>query len=247
MVAPSVQIVLETLLRHRVEALLMGGQACVVYGASEFTRVVEVAVLANAANLESLSAAMRDLRAEVIAVPPFDATMLDAGHAVHFRCHAPLVDGLRVDVMSRMRGVDEFARLWERRVTLASGIALLSLPDLVASKKTQRDKDWPMLRRLVEADYFAKSRTPTPGYIRFWLRECRTPALVSEVVTRHAQEAKLESRPAVLVAVRGGSEAAIATALREEEDAERAADLVYWAPLKSELERLRHPAKDARP
>ena len=32
-------------------------------------------------------------------------------------------------------------------------VEVLSLPDLAASKKTQRDKDWPMLRRLVEVNY----------------------------------------------------------------------------------------------
>ncbi|MFO0827120.1 MAG: hypothetical protein U0572_03135 [Phycisphaerales bacterium] len=200
--------------------------------------------MANAANLESLSAAMRELQAEVIAVPPFEVKLLEAGHAVHFRCHGPSVDGLRVDVMSRMRGVDAFPRLWERRVVLASGVAVLSLPDLVAAKKTQLDKDWPMLRRLVEADYFAKSITPTHADIRFWLRECRTPALVRELVARHAAEAKAEPRPAVQRALQGGDEAAIAGALREEEDAERAADATYWAPLKRELEELRHRVRN---
>jgi hypothetical protein len=54
--------------------------------------------------------------------------------------------------MSRMRGVDSFERLWSRRTTIEvpSGTTfdLLSLPDLVQAKKTQRDKDWPMIRRL---------------------------------------------------------------------------------------------------
>ena len=29
----------------------------------------------------------------------------------------------------------------------------MALEDLVSAKKTQRDKDWPMLRRLVDASY----------------------------------------------------------------------------------------------
>jgi hypothetical protein len=37
--------------------------------------------------------------------------------------------------------------------TAAGPIEVLSLPDLVTAKKTQRDKDWPMITRLVEADY----------------------------------------------------------------------------------------------
>ncbi|MBI2920879.1 MAG: hypothetical protein HYY18_07305 [Planctomycetes bacterium] len=39
--------VLFTLRKHRVRALLMGGQACVVYGAAEFSRDVDVAVAAS--------------------------------------------------------------------------------------------------------------------------------------------------------------------------------------------------------
>lgn len=35
---------------HRVRALLMGGQACVFYGAAEFSRDTNFAILANAAN-----------------------------------------------------------------------------------------------------------------------------------------------------------------------------------------------------
>lgn len=54
----------------------------------------------------------------------------------------------------------------------------LFLPDLVASKKTQRDKDWPMVRRLVEVSYDTGFSDPTPERIEFWLRELRTPALL---------------------------------------------------------------------
>ena len=65
---------------------------------------------------------------------------------------------MRVDVMSKMRGVDSFAKLWRRRTTIEiSGgekYDLLSLPDLVQAKKTQRDKDWPM---------FLAAETPHAG------------------------------------------------------------------------------------
>ena len=35
---------------HRVRALLMGGQACVFYGAAEFSRDTDLAIVADAAN-----------------------------------------------------------------------------------------------------------------------------------------------------------------------------------------------------
>ena len=63
--------VLSTMAQHRVQCLLMGGQACVFYGAAEFSRDSDFAILAEAENLERLGEAMDSLQAEVIAVPPF--------------------------------------------------------------------------------------------------------------------------------------------------------------------------------
>lgn len=62
---------------------------------------------------------------------------------------------MRIDVMSRMRGVAPFSDLRERRTSLevADGetIEVMSLPDLAASQETQRDKDWPKIRLLMES------------------------------------------------------------------------------------------------
>jgi hypothetical protein len=55
---------------RRVRALLMGGQACILYGAAEFSRDVDVAVLANPSNLARLRKALGELRAEAVFVPP---------------------------------------------------------------------------------------------------------------------------------------------------------------------------------
>jgi hypothetical protein len=129
---------------HGVEALLMGGQACVLYGAAEFSRDADFAILASPENLDRLSSAFAELQAEVIAVPPFDSRYLERGHAIHFRCRHPDALGLRVDVMARLRGVAPFGELWERRTTwdLSEGLQIdsLSLPDLVASKKTSETR-----------------------------------------------------------------------------------------------------------
>ena len=94
---------------RRVRALLMGGQACVFYGAAEFSRDTDFAILADAANLVRLRATLADLQAGVIAVPPFTLTYLRRGHAIHFRCQHPEARGMRVDVMAVMRGVDSFS------------------------------------------------------------------------------------------------------------------------------------------
>jgi hypothetical protein len=96
----------------------MGGQACVFYGAAEFSRDLDLLVLADAVNLPNLMQAMNSLSADVIAVPPFEEQHLLRGHAVHFRCQKKDVAGLRIDVMSTLRGVAGFEELWARRTTI---------------------------------------------------------------------------------------------------------------------------------
>lgn len=245
MIPNQIHKVLSSIQRHRVRALLMGGQACVLYGAAEFSRDADFAIIANATNLSRLKETLADLRAEVIAVPPFELKYLRKGHAVHFRCFAPGVHGLRVDVMTKMRGVDNFPKLWERRVTLkaqdGTSYHLVSLPDLVQAKKTQRDKDWPMIRRLVESDYFKNRERATRRRLQFWFRELRTPELLIEIASAHLNVCgRLATKRPLLRHASGGSESLLSAALLEEENAEREADREYWAPLKAELEELRH-------
>lgn len=229
---------------RQVRALLMGGQACVFYGAAEFSRDTDLLILADAANLARLEAALQDLQAQRIAVPPLTLDYLQRGHAVHFRCHHPEAADIRVDVMARLRGVDEFEALWTRRTTLTDTdgtvYELLSLPDLVAAKKTQRSKDWPMLQRLLEAHYLQRRAAGTPEQWRFWLHELRTPELLVEATQRWPELAKqiARQRPLLLLAQSGQLDL-LREALAAEEQTERQHDRTYWQPLKSELERLR--------
>ncbi len=229
---------------HHVQCLLMGGQACVFYGAAEFSRDTDLAILADDQNLSRLRIALDALQAELIAVPSFDPAHLHTGHSIHFRCHHPEALGMRVDVMSKMRGVDPFPELWERRTTLQTPDGticdLLSLPDLVLAKKTQRDKDWPMIRRLVEAHYFENLAAPNSDQIEFWFRELRTPDLLMDSARAwpKAAEQASQSRPLVTFAI-SGNEPDLTSALGEEEQSERLKDKDYWLPLKRELEKMR--------
>jgi len=230
---------------HRVRALLMGGQACVFYGAAEFSRDTDFAILADAANLKRLRNALAELQADPIAVPPFALKHLRRGHAIHFRCRHPEALQMRVDVMSKMRGVDAFASLWKRRTTLqipgGEQCDLLSLPDLVQAKKTQRDKDWPMIRRLLEAHYFQNQEKPRPAQVRFWFQELRTPELLVELACRKPAICLRQTKERPLLAhAPSGDLVGLEEALWAEEIAERQQDKEYWLPLKAELEKLRH-------
>jgi hypothetical protein len=179
----------------------------------------------------------------VIAVPPFDPAYLARGHAIHFRCHREDVRDMRVDVMSKMRGVAPFAELWERRTTIENSdlkISVMALPDLVQAKKTQRDKDWPMIRRLVDEHYFSKREAATERMVEFWFRELRTAELLIEAAQARQKLASTLSaiRPLLTHAINSDA-SAIESSLALEEAAERKADHDYWRPLREELQKLR--------
>lgn len=242
MTPSSIRRVLSTFRRRRLKALLMGGQACILYGGAEFSRDVDFAVAVSPDNLRRLRSALQDLDAVPIFFPPLSAAALRRGHACHFRCRRKEVAGLRIDVMTRMRDAAPFAILWRRRneVRIAGlgSVPVIALEDLVRIKKTQRDKDWLMLRRLVEADIMGRRWEADARRARYWLTEARTPALLVELARRYPALARQVStrRPAARAAL-GRSEEAVARALLAEERAERVKDRRYWAPLRRELER----------
>jgi hypothetical protein len=227
----------------------MGGQACVLYGAAEFSRDLDLALLAEPSNLDRLESALSELEAEVIAVPPMALEHLAGGLAVHFRCRRPEVAGLRIDIMTQMRGVAPFPELWARRTTFAfedETLEVMALPDLVAAKKTQRDKDWPMIRRLVDVNYLNHRDEPARERILFWLRELRNPELLVEVARAHPEvlEELAGERPLLKLATSENLASGLLNrALRDEEEAERRLDAAYWKPLREQIERLRRVAR----
>jgi hypothetical protein len=244
--------VLSTIRKHRVRALLMGGQACILYGAAEFSRDVDLAILASEKNLDRLRQALADLHAEPVYYPPLGQDALKQGHACHFRVHIPEAPGLRVDVMSTMRGCDPFEALWARRrrfkLTGLGWFSALALADLVQAKKTQRDKDWPMIRRLVEVDYQNRPARPPRRQVQFWLREARTPALLLELCRRYPGTAcKLARSRPLLSSILSNNTEDLDESLRAEEQALRLADRAYWQPLREELFRWRTQGRRPKP
>ena len=222
----------------------MGGQACVFYGAAQVSKDIDLALLAEPANIERLRRALNELAAERIAVPPFDPALFDRGHAIHFRCHAPAVADLRVDLMSRLRLLAGFPTLWERRTTFAdeegNEFNLLSVPDLVQSKKTARNRDWPVIELLVNIHIHENLDAPRPEWIRFWLSECRTPSQLVTLAHHFTAECPaLTSERPLLAHALTGDEANLLRALDEEMRSEQAVDRAYWEPVRRELETMR--------
>jgi hypothetical protein len=147
--------------------------------------------------------------------------------------------------MSKLRGCDPFEQLWDRRTTIQDEndnavYEVLAIEDLVRAKKTQRDKDWPMIRRLVEAHYDENQDDSNEAVVQFWIRESRTPSMLSELIRRFPNNlASFATTRPWLVSVDANDVKQIEAFLRLEDDAERQADEEYWRPLKEELVQLR--------
>ena len=98
-----------------------------------------------------------------------------------------------------------------------------------------------MVRRLVEVNYFENRETPTPEQIRFWFLELRTADLLIELTQSQKRiPANLTRKRPLLELALKGNNSSLAEALLVEEKTQREADRQYWAPLKKELENLRH-------
>ncbi len=122
---------------------------------------------------------------------------------------------------------------------------LLALEDLVHAKKTQRDKDWPMIARLLERSFLTRGKSPARELIEFWLRELRSPELLMELAAMHATVARgIASTRAAVSAALTRDAGRVAAALAIEESEERRRDREYWQPLRLELEQLRHRQRD---
>lgn len=244
MIRSPIPRALSTFLKHKVNALLIGRQACILYGAAEFSRDIDLAIMISSDNLEHIRSALKELEAERIFYPELSEGVLLRGHACHFRCQRTDVKALRIDIMGVMRGVEPFSELWKRHEIIelseVGKVAVIGLSDLVKAKKTQRDKDWPMIRRLIEADIYRTGRNPSQDKLCFWFAECRTPDILVSLASQYLNIASpmIVNRPLLRSVIKGNQEE-IQKLLREEEDMERELDKQYWAPLKDELEKWR--------
>jgi hypothetical protein len=97
-----------------------------------------------------------------------------------------------------------------------------------------------MIRRLVEAHYDENQNGPNDAMIQFWIRESRTPEMLSQLMQRFPESvmALAAWRP-WFSSVESNDFAQIEKYLRQEEEMERRADEAYWKPLKEELVQLR--------
>lgn len=87
-------------------------------------------------------------------------------------------------------------------------LPVIGLSDLVKAKKTQKDKDWPMIRRLIEADIYKAPDDPAEDKICFWFTECRTPESLILLAEKYPEIASRMSanRPLLRSAIKSSRE-----------------------------------------
>ncbi len=85
MIRSPIVKVLSTIRKHGVKALLMGAQACVFYGAAEFSKDTDIVLLAQNENLAWLRAALDELEARQVYVPGLEIDALMGGSRRSFQ------------------------------------------------------------------------------------------------------------------------------------------------------------------
>ena len=155
-----------------VRYLLISGQACVLYGASQFTEDVDLWVQPASSNLESFLRAMARVRAVVYKLtPPITLKYVRKGHGFHFRIGADLF----LDMMGHPPRVGAFLAAFSRARKFKTdwGTLRVSAPeDLVLLKRTNRPGDYEAISNLVRLrvveDKGGSVRTPVgpPEHVR---------------------------------------------------------------------------------
>lgn len=137
--------------RAGVEVLLISGQASILYGAAAFSEDVDVWIRPTLANARRLLRALASERARVYKLTPrLTLRNMRFGHGFHFT--VPRGDEtLYLDVMAVPPRVAPFAQA-VRRATVMEGphgrFPVVSIPDLVELKKTQRFFDYDVISNL---------------------------------------------------------------------------------------------------
>jgi hypothetical protein len=151
--APDLGALLEPLLRHRVDFVIVGGMAGTVHGSSYPSYDLDVAYARDRPNLERLVAALSDIGVTLRGAPPelefqLDAPTLDNG--ANFTFQTPYGD---FDVLADVGGVSSYSDLRaaaEQKEIAGVAVPVASIDHLIAMKRAaNRTKDKLMLEEYI--------------------------------------------------------------------------------------------------
>ncbi len=238
---------LRSLEKEGVRYLLISGQACVLYGASQFTEDVDLWIRPSSGDLRGLLKALAFAGARVhkLTVRPTLRRMRQ-GHGFHFL----IPPDIYLDVMGRPPRVGRFSAAWSRRRRMKTdwGTLPVAAPeDLVLLKRTNRPSDYEAITNLVRVRYEeAKGNLTVTGWclentfdvddllafaeqasgrMKKWPLRKALRALLPVIPGQHSLSSSRRSKVARLLAI----EAA------EVQEQERE----YWLPLLRDLKRPR--------
>lgn len=153
------QEILAVLDRHAVRYVLVGGLAAVLHGAPHVTTDVDIVPQEDRANLERLSAALKELRARIRVVGEPDGVPFDhSGESLpRVRIWNLVTARGNLDITfepSGTHGYDDLVRDVEPMTIRGVEVPVASLADVIRSKEAAaRERDrlvLPTLRRLLE-------------------------------------------------------------------------------------------------
>ncbi len=229
-----------------VRYLVISGQACILYGASQFTEDVDLWIQPASSNLLSFLRAMARVKARVYKLtPPIRMNYVRKGHGFHFRIGRDLF----LDVMGRPPRVGEFLDAFSRAREFKTdwGTLRVSAPeDLVLLKRTNRPGDYEAISNLVRLR--ALEDKEDAAVLRWALLNTFDIADLVEFALRAADKlSRWPSRPAL----RALLPVTAASGLLPDRRIRRAAQLLavemgeaqergrrYWGPIVSELKKL---------
>ncbi len=141
--------------QHRVEYLLISGQATVLYGAATFSEDIDLWIHPTEDNCPRFLAALRDCGVRYYKLtPPLTVEHLARGHGFHFVLPGRGEPDAFLDVMGAPPRVGSFAAALAQARSMDSEwgrLPTIGLRSLVELKKTQRLEDYSVISKLAVA------------------------------------------------------------------------------------------------
>ncbi|MBI5360497.1 MAG: hypothetical protein HZA48_07935 [Planctomycetes bacterium] len=238
--------VLAALEQCKVEYIVLGGQAVIAYGASQFTRDADFWINPTRANIKRFEKVLRELKASQRFLPPLKLSYLRKGHGIHFRFNYYEKD-FYVDIMGKPPRVTGFSPAQKDAIHVkwhGLDVPVLDLPRLINTKKTDREKDYLIIQSLTDAvfEQAQKSQTMRKSVIRWLVKELRDPRHLQAIAEtwKNGKEELLKSgRKASVLSVKNASVPAIQEELDFEKEKLKKENREYWKPFIDELRDLR--------
>ncbi len=238
----------------RVDFLVIGGQAAVLYGAAQFTQDLDLWIRPTTANLRALARALHAARARVHKLtPPLTIEHLRRGHGFHFVVPQAGALPAFLDVMGNPPRVGTYAAARARAASFSTPwgrLPVVAIQDLVELKKTNRLGDYDVISRLARLR-LASIRSPRPRDVRWALANVFRAEDVHAIAQSNAQRLPRRAadfdpavRPIVQACGAGREPTArdmegLAKALGSKMLRLLEAGRLYWVPVLRELRTLR--------